>query len=244
MLARLLSWGIIKRAEYVLEDASPANIEHAVDWLPQWAAEAGLSSERSGGRRLRIEGGETHVDVSLSEYPLAEFADRNQEPADLLIANAFLDLVPLPESLPLILSLTRQLAWFTIVFDGVSILEPSIDAALDQRIIGLYHATMDSRKSGGGSLAGRHLFGALRDAGAEILASGSSDWVVHPQGGTYAADEAYFLQFILHFMEDSLVGHPELETGVLERWIRQRRAQVERAELTYVAHQLDFLVQV
>lgn len=40
----------------------------------------------------------------------------------------------MPESLPKLLSLTNSLAWLTINFDGVTSLEPTIDAALDEQI--------------------------------------------------------------------------------------------------------------
>jgi len=158
-----------------------------------------------------------------------------------LIAHAFLDLLPMPESLPKLLSLTKNLAWLTINFDGVTILEPVMDAALDEKIERLYHKTMDTRPTGGDSKSGRHLFAHLRNAGADILAAGASDWVVHAAGGKYLEDEKYFLHFILHFFEESLAGHVELNADVFAGWLRERRAQVERGDLVFIAHQLDFL---
>lgn len=242
MLTRLISWGLIQQADYTLEDAMSANIEFATRWIPQWAATSGLRTTSLPDRGIRLAGDSFHVDVEFSDEPLLEFARRHHEPADLLISNAFLDLVRLPQILPDILSLTKHLAWFTIVFDGLTIFEPTIDADLDRRILDLYHQTMDLRPSGGDSQAGRHLFGALEDAGAQVVAAGSSDWVVHPQRGVYPADEAYFLQFQLHFLEEALAGHPDLDRVVFDQWISQRRAQIEGGRLTYVAHQMDFLV--
>jgi hypothetical protein len=102
---------------------------------------------------------------------------------------------------------------------------------------------MDNCPTGGDSQAGRHLFGHLRAVGAEILAAGASDWVVHAQSGKYPADEAYFLNFILHFFESSLSGHPELDEKVLQDWLVERRKQIERGELVYIAHQMDFLAR-
>ncbi len=102
---------------------------------------------------------------------------------------------------------------------------------------------MDTRPTGGDSRSGRHLFGHLKQAGVDILAAGASDWVVYPVNGAYPAEEAYFLHFILHFFETSLAHHPELDPRLLEAWIKQRRAQIERAELVYIAHQMDFLIR-
>jgi hypothetical protein len=84
----------------------------------------------------------------------------------------------------------------------------------------------------------------LRKAGAEVLAAGASDWVVHAVGGKYVEDEAYFLHFILHFFEESLTGHAELDATAFANWVQKRRAQIERGELVYIAHQMDFLAKV
>lgn len=109
----------------------------------------------------------------------------------------------------------------------------------------LYHETMDWRMRqglpAGDSRAGRHLFRQLREAGAELLEAGSSDWVVYPRAGAYSAEEDVFLRWILHFIEHSLTGHAELDPGTLAHWLEQRRAQLAQAELVYLAHQLDFL---
>ncbi len=171
-------------------------------------------------------------------------------PADLLIAHALLDLLPLPGSLPKLFSLVKPggLAWLTANFDGLTAFEPVIDPALDAHIETLFHQTMDERitkgRRSGDSRTGRHLFAYLEQAGALVLSAGASDWVVYPVHGQYLADEAYFLKFILHFFETSLTGHPELDQAQFARWLAQRRAQVENGELVYIAHQMDFLVRV
>jgi len=245
MLRRLLRWDVIQRAEYILVDEMAENIEYASAWIPQFATEAGLSVERSEhlSGQLRVFD-ETHdVRICLERADVFDFIQKNKEPADLLIAHAFLDLLPMPESLPKLLALTNNLAWLTINFDGVTSLEPAIDAALDKQIERLYHQTMDTRPTGGDSQSGRHLFGHLQSVGTEILAAGASDWVIHAVGGKYLADEKYFLHFILHFFEESLMGHPELDTGTFSKWIAERRAQIERGELVYIAHQMDFLAR-
>jgi hypothetical protein len=206
--------------------------------------EAGLSVERIGGDQLRVFGQARDVHIHLERADVFYFIQKNPAPADLLIAHAFLDLLPMPESMPKLLALTKNLAWLTVNFDGVTSLEPTIDAALDEQIERLYHATMDTRPTGGDSRAGRHLFSHLRKAGAQVLAAGASDWVVHAVNGKYPADEAYFLHFILHFFEESLTGHAELDAGAFANWLKERRAQIELGELVYIAHQMDFLAKV
>jgi hypothetical protein len=242
MLRRLVRWDIVRKAEYILVDEMAENIEFARAWIPQWGTEAGLSVERDGDS-VRAYDQTREVRVRFEQADVFDFIQKNKTPADLLITHAFLDLLPMPESLPKLLSLTKSLAWLTINFDGVTTLEPTIDAALDAQIERLYHETMDARPTGGDSRAGRHLFGHLRETDAKILAAGASDWVVHALNGAYPADEKYFLRFILHFFEESLKGRPTLDAAAFANWLAERRTQVERGELVYIAHQMDFLVK-
>ncbi len=243
MLRRLIGWDVIRQCEYVMVDEMAENVEYASEWAKVWAKEAGLGVEGSG-ESLRLFDKSREIKIQLVQADVFDFIQKNKEPADLLIAHAFLDLLPMPESLPRLMSLTKRFAWLTINFDGVTTFEPTIDAVLDEQIERLYHETMDTRPTGGDSKSGRHLFGHLQNAGAEILAAGASDWVVHSVNGRYPEDEAYFLHFILHFLEESLRGHAELDAEAFADWTRQRRAQIEQGELVYIAHQMDFLARV
>ena len=169
MLRRLMRWDIIHQAEYVAVDEMAENIEYASEWIKVWAGEAGLKVERSEQNQVWVFDESRDVRIKLERADVFDFIQKNQAPADLLIAHAFLDLLPMPESLPKLLSLTKELAWLTINFDGVTSLEPIIDSEFDVTIERLYHKTMDSRPTGGDSKSGRHLFGHLRNTGAEIL---------------------------------------------------------------------------
>ncbi|WKZ35625.1 MAG: hypothetical protein QY332_18605 [Anaerolineales bacterium] len=242
MVKRLASWDVICKAEYVLVDEMAENVEYASAWIPQWAEGAGLSVEGSAENQLRLLDASRDIRIRLERADVFDFIQKNKTPADLLIAHAFLDLLPMPESLEKLLTLTNGLAWLTLNFDGMTTFEPTIDAALDETIERLYHGTMDMRPSGGSSKSGRYLFSHVQPAGAEILAAGASDWVVHGTNGKYPQDEAYFLYFILHFFEESLRGNTELNENVFADWLKKRHQQIERGELTYVAHQLDFLI--
>jgi hypothetical protein len=245
MLARLLRWGLFAQADYVLVDEMAENIEFAAGWLPDWAAENGLQVEKLPGGQLRIFDDSRDVLVSLVRQDVFDFIRQKPQSADVLIAHAFLDLLRMPESLSRLFTLLKAdgLAWLTINFDGVTTLEPLIAEVLDQKIERLYHQSMDRRATGGDSRSGRHLFGHLSGLGAQVLAAGASDWVVHARSGKYPADEAYFLEFILHFFELSLAGQAELDGEALAGWLTKRRAQIARGELVYIAHQMDFLVK-
>jgi hypothetical protein len=243
MLKRLVAWDLFCKGEYVLVDSELENITYGRRWIPSWAAEAGLSAEWIGQGHLHLCDPTRDIYVRFECVDVFDFIEGNKTPVDLLIAHAFLDLLPMPESLKKLLSLTRNLAWLTINFDGMSSLQPVVDPILDEQIERLYHATMDTRPGGGDSRMGRKLFEYLQSVGAEILAAGASDWVVYGRDGKYPADEKYFLEFILHFFESSLKECKELESRIFGQWLTKRHDQIDCGDLVYIAHQVDFLVR-
>jgi hypothetical protein len=249
MLLRLLRWGFLSRAEYVLVDELQENLSYAARLLPAWAAKNGMQVEKPAPGRLRLFDATRDIRVVLVCANVLEYArsaGSAPQPADLLIAHAFLDLLPMPQGLQALLGLLKPagLAWLTINFDGLTSLEPALHPPLDRKIERLYHQSMDARPGGGDSQSGRHLFGHIRASGASLLAAGASDWVVHAIDGQYPRDEAYFLYYILHFHEISLLPHPKLDRRTLQDWLETRRSQIERGELVYIAHQIDFLVKL
>jgi SAM-dependent methyltransferase len=243
MITRLVEWGLLTNADYLALDEMDENIAHASEWISQWAGSAGMQVEKIAKDQIRLWDPGRDVRIAFERADVFDFIENNPPKSDLLIAQAVLDLFPLPESLPKLFSLTKGHAWLTINFDGVTAFEPAIDTALDATIERLYHETMDTRPTGGDSLTGRHLFSHLKSTGAQVLAAGSSDWVIHPVDGGYPADEKYFLHFILHFFEESLTGHKELDAKAFADWLSKRRAQIEGGELVYIAHQMDFLIK-
>jgi len=243
MLRRLMRWDVIRHCEYVMVDEMAENVEYASEWIQQWAEEAGLSVERADDKLLLFDEARD-VHIQFEQADVFDFIQKNEQPADLVIAHAFLDLLPMPESLEKLMSLTKSLAWLTINFDGVTTFEPIIDEELDKKIERLYHESMDQRSTGGDSKSGRHLFEHLRNAEVEILEAGASDWVVYAKNGMYPEEEAYFLHFILHFFEETLTDHEGLDKDNFTKWLAKRRAQIASGELVYIAHQMDFLARL
>jgi hypothetical protein len=247
MFQRMVEWGALASGHYTLLDAAGENIEAARRELTGWALARGYGVCQNEERLTFTTPGGT-LSLNLIQADLFDFIrDHQQPPYDVLVAHAFLDLIDIPTSLPLLRRLARpgSLFYLTINFDGLTAFEPVIDAALDDQIVALYHQTMDDRQAGGrpsgSSRSGRHMFSWLPQAGFELLAAGSSDWAVFPQQGRYPDDEAYFLYFILHFFESSLQGQVGLSAAQLGGWLARRREQVERGELVFLAHQFDFL---
>ncbi len=186
--------------------------------------------------------------VRLEAHDIYDFAAREtgRSQWDVLLAHAFLDLVDLDTAVPRLFALLKPGGHFsfTLNFDGATIFLPTLDPALDARIERLYHGTMDDRridgKPSGSSLTGRLLFSALPKYGGRVIAAGSSDWVVFSGPESYPRDEAYFLHYLVHTVDGALRRHPLMEEGPLSDWASRRHQQIDRGELVYIAHQLDF----
>ena len=242
MVTRLVDWGTVGGGEYILLDADQKLLDRSRQWLCDWAAARGLRSEllpdglRVGDLLVRL------VHAELGRYLEAA----QGAAADVLIANAVLDLVDVPALLPGLLRLLTPggVYWFTINYDGESIFTPG--HARDDQIMRAYHRDMDERfrygHRAGESQTGRRLFDYLRAAGAPALAAGSSDWVVYAgPDGNYPGDEAYFLNSILNTIQDALRRRQDwVEPADLADWLAERRRQLHTGQLVYIAHQLDF----
>jgi len=249
MVERLLDRGLLTRAAYTGIDVEAEFIRAAAERLHGYAAERHAHLAGGPGGVLLFSTLAQDVRITLEAADLFDFLDREEGKSawDLLVAHAFLDLIDLATALPHLLSRLSPggLFYFSLNFDGATTFEPLIDPELDRQIEALYHRTMDTRsrqgRPSGSSLTGRRLFGRLKEAGARVLAAGSSDWVVFAGPDGYPGDEAYFLHFIIDTIAGALNGHPELEMSRFQAWIAQRHRQIEARELIYVAHQLDFL---
>jgi len=246
MLARLMDWGVVATGEYILLDADRQLLDDSRRWLRDWAAARDLRSDllpdglQVGDLRVRL------VHAELGRY--LEAAQGAQGVlADVLIANAVLDLVDVPAILPGLLRLLVPggVYWFTINYDGESIFEPGHPH--DDQVMQAYHRDMDERvrygRPAGESRTGRRLFHYLRAAGAPAVAAGSSDWVVSAgPDGNYPGDEAYFLRSILSTIQNALRSRQDrVEPADLANWLAVRGRQLAAGELVYIAHQLDFV---
>jgi hypothetical protein len=239
MVARLMDWGVVGTGEYILLDADRQLLDCSRRWLCDWAAARGLRSDllpdglQVGDLRVRL------VHAELGRYLKAAHGAL----ADVLIANAVLDLVDVPAVLPGLLRLLVPggIYWFTINYDGESTFAPGHPH--DDQVMQAYHRDMDERFRVGDSRTGRRLFHYLRAAGAPALAAGSSDWVVSAgPDGNYPGDEAYFLRSILSTIQNALRSRQDrVEPADLANWLAVRGRQLDAGDLVYIAHQLDFV---
>jgi SAM-dependent methyltransferase len=141
MAARLVDWGVLGAGEYILLDADRQLLDRSRQWLSDWAGARSLRSDllpdglRLGDLRVRL------VHAELGSYLAAAHGTL----ADVLIANAVLDLVDVPAVLP---GLLRSLVphgvyWFTINYDGESVFMPGHPR--DDQVMRAYHRDMDER---------------------------------------------------------------------------------------------------
>ena len=247
MIERMLDERLLDSAIYTAIDAIEENRIRAHERMQAWAADHCMRFRELSRDRWEVAGSTGRIEIGFKSEDFFDFASREKGKFDLIIANAFLDLVDIKATLSLMTDLLEKggLFYFTINFDGITILEPAIDEEMDDLILYQYHKTMDERLingvRSGDSRAGRHLFSCLKEAGMQIIDAGASDWVIFAGPNGYRQDETYFLHYILDNIGQALQDCSELNSGRLNDWVSKRHNQVENNELVYIAHQIDFV---
>jgi SAM-dependent methyltransferase len=229
---RLHDWGVVSGA-YRGVDRDGGVVSFAREVRP-------VELRRAGHDVAATDDGFSVGELSVAfETGDALVAFDDERDVDLFVACGFADLVPLDALLETIESALGPggLAYLPITFDGGTVFQP--DHPADDAVERAYHRAIDG-VPGRDVRAGRHLADLFRRRDGDLLSMAASDWVVRPRGGTYPADEAYFLSRILGFVESALADGDETVTG-LDDWLCARRDQLADGALTYVAHQYDLL---
>jgi len=244
MLERMVDRRLLTGAvTYVATDNDPNQLQAARQHLCQWAARQGHSLSWSQEYRGRLCTATTEISLKLNLVSAEELADESASPGsvDLLIAHAVLDLIDFPKLLPRLLTRLTGcgLIYCTCNFDGETVFLP--ECADDEEIVGRYHDSMDQRLAGA-SRSGRRLLSFLQRPGMELLAAGSSDWVIHPRHLGYLPEETFFLHAIIATVDKALADKPGRPPGLTE-WTRLRHRQVETGELSFLARHLDLLAR-
>jgi SAM-dependent methyltransferase len=249
MVERLIEGELIARFDYTGLDIEAGALLEAYRRLRTFAPGQGLACQEGGDGKLLLSRADHCWSLNFLPIDVFDFAaDEDRHGSwDVLIAHAFLDLLPLAVALPILLSLVRPggLCYFSLNFDGVTTWLPPLDDRLDDQIEALYHQSMHQSSSGGssrsGSRSGRLLLTLLPPLGLDLLTVGSSDWAVLPHQGKYLQDEAYFLSYLLHLLEEALAGNATVDPAQLQYWLSTRRKQLETGELMLLTHQWDIL---
>jgi hypothetical protein len=257
MLERLLERDALPgEVEYTMLDIDPANIAAAEQRLTDCARSLGYVVESRDGqpegsfrdpapsfgvtlsrsdRRVQVRAG------TADAFPFAAGTDRTW---DLLIAAAFLDIVPGSNRLETLFEMVPGGGYYTpITFDGASRFVPGVDRLFDRRLERRWHAGMRTGDDPNDPRAGSRLPVRVAEAGGTVESVGGSSWVVRPEpgpdGAGYPAEEAYFLFHVLQFVEQSLLADPQLDDDRVREWVTDRRNRVREGSLRYVAHNLD-----
>lgn len=252
MVERLFEWDFFPVFEYTALDVEPGNINYAIERISKWSSDHNFSIEQTSQTSRILENSNFFASLEYNVNDIYHFLEANQgiRAWDLVIAHALLDLIDIPRTLHLVRKIAdkRALFYFTLNFDGITSFQPEMNDVSEDLILNQYHRTMDERfisgAPSGGSHSGRHLFNYLHQASYQILDAGASDWVVFPVSGAYLHDEAYFLHFIINTIQEAVSDTLSLETRQLQSWLNARHSQVDRGELTYIAHQIDFFGRI
>ena len=247
MLTRLLEAVPPNFTAYTAIDREQQLINESRKNLEKWAFENNASYTDN---ILTTESGKIIVDFVTDD--IDNFLEKNGDKKgyDLLIANAFLDLVDIPRILPGLFGIIKPggMFYFSINYDGRTDIEPVIDQELDAKIIELYHKTMDQRVINGIKCCTRYsgllLFREIVNNKGMVMEAGSSDWCVFPYENKYRFNEGYFLHYIISTIKNALCNEPSLSAEMLDEWITRRHQQVDRGELVFITHQLDFFGKI
>jgi SAM-dependent methyltransferase len=206
------------------------------------------------GREVGMEGGEVRAagDPAISLALVAtEFQDyRPPQAPNVVVAHAFLDIVPLGDALRLFAEWLEPggLLYASLNYDGGTTLLPaSEDESFEATILEHYDDSMERRRVDGraigGAYSGRRLYRMLPAHGFEILACGSSDWSLTPHMGGYRAGDATCLRALLDMIGGEAQRSGLFDAQRLERWRADRLACLRDCRLGLVAHQLDLLAR-
>ena len=239
--------------EYVLVDSSPEVLRVARERLSGWLEERGYSREKpqeANGRALQYRRKDHQIVFRFRAQELHDVVSRAQPGGfNAVIAQSVLDLTPVSTELAHIQGSIEQGGVFysSLNFDGTTRFLPTSANDLTSAIVHEYHQSMRRETEHGttsGPDTGRELLATFPTIG-NVLAVGSSDWFVCPDGkNTYAEDEAYFLYHILKFVETEAQASPAISSEKLASWLTTRRRQVQQGELVFQAAQLDLLGRV
>jgi SAM-dependent methyltransferase len=247
MLTRLLDTVPPNFTTYTAIDREQLLINESRKNLGKWAS---VNNAVYRDNILTLESGKILVDFVTEDIDTFLKKKGDRKGYDLLIANAFLDLVDIPGILPRLFGILKAggMFYFSINYDGRTDIEPVIDPELDLKIIELYHKTMDQRIINGVTCCSRHsgllLSREIVKNKGILLEVGGSDWCVFPSENKYRLEEGYFLHYIINTIKNALCNEPSLSAKVLDEWINKRHKQVDRGELAFIAHQLDFFGKV
>ncbi|MGD7037215.1 class I SAM-dependent methyltransferase [Methylotuvimicrobium buryatense] len=208
----------------------------------------GFAVEKAAGL-LSAERGADRIEFQCICTPLSEFQPASNR-YDVITAHAFMDLVPLLQTLSCFHAGLKPggLFYATINYDGETVVFPPYpDSEFEDALLQTYDASMEARRLNGsetgGAKCGRRLYGELLNAGFEIVSYGGSDWNITPEDGTYRDDDQAVLERLLGWIYSEGRRDSAIAREKLDRWLECRRQQRQERTLGIIVHQIDILAR-
>lgn len=252
MIRRLISGGVDGAVRFVGLDSNPTLLEAAKRHSVAILSGAGYTVTEQehtvrGERAARV----VAIDFIAGDFFGLLLEDTfGPEYFDLVSANGFFDLLPPAEAVSRVRYFLKPggYVYFTTNYDGRTELLPFFeDREFERDLWRVYNRSMDDRTVNGkpiaGSGSGSIVYDALVKGGFEILAYGSSDWVISPGEESYSPQEAQFLRAMVRTVYEEGCRHPEIDPRVLDRWLSDRADAVETCTLALMVHQTDVLAR-
>ncbi len=250
MIRRIVKSSPVAKLSFYGVDESEPLLREAERALGELFRELGYSvSSRAGF--ISAARGESGVEVRLLRGDILDgrlLPSLSGIPFSAVTANAFMDVVPLAETLAAFKRLMRKGAalYATINYDGTTELLPSFaDRSFERLLLAVYNRSMDDRRVGslptGGSRTGTTLYDEAVRQGFAIAGFGSSDWSVFPWDGRYTRDEEVFLRALVETIYDEGLKHGEIAAGALGAWKESRVETVRSGRLALNVHQTDLM---
>jgi len=254
MLRRLFEEDLAADLDLTALDRDAASLRLARLRLLAEVRAAGLACEE-GQDTLAVSRRGNHAVVRFVQGDVLEDAweSGTGEPYDVVMAHAFMDIVPLDRTLALFRRLlaAQGLLYTTITYDGRTTVVPAArDSCFEARLLEVYDRSMDQRRTGGGaggagggSRSGTLLLAALAAADFGVVGCGASDWSLYPFGGRYRGAESVFLEAILETIQAEGLRQG-LPHAAMDRWMESRMDDLRAARLGLIVHQLDILARM
>jgi len=228
MSERLLDAALLKQCHYIALEPEASFKASAKARLMSWASSQGLGFDINAEGIWLLKGDDLNITIEW----IAEEDDKidqlfDNESYDLILSHAVIDLLPVPEIMPVILSKLKQQGgfYFSINFSGQTCVYPSEND--DQDIVNNYHQDMDARFPAldwQPSMTGEVLPVWLQNYGCKKVIKGKSDWnLVSKNNG---AGDGLFIKNILDTIEKALQAKPGLDA-----WLSKRYRQLEQKKL-------------
>lgn len=219
-------------------NAAYLGIDIASDVLP--VAAARLDAEVSAKDMLPAEGQRRVLQADALQWLV-----HHDEPWDLICAQAWIDLVDIPQTLELLHTRLREggLLYLPITYAGETSFTPVQDDALEMKVNEAYHRSMRYTGIDASPTPSKAALQALPASGFEVIASGASDWKVSPlANGSYSNVEGIFLEDILRFFRKEL-ARSNLPPDHAKKWLNSRSEMLATGTLHFHAANVDILAR-